>query len=312
MTDDQTTRDAVYAMGYTEDELHRLPDQGQLYASSTRALLLDAGIGPGMRVLDVGCGPGDVSLLVAERVSPTGEVVGVDTNDRVLRLARARASASGATHVRFVQTDLRELRVDTLFDAVVGRFVLMYLADPADVVHRVARYVCPGGVVAFQEFQFEFTPLGSASLPLFEQFRSWGLAVFSTGWRRHQHWPEIASDLSGRGAARAVAASGRVHRGSWGRTCGKSRSQQSALSASPGRAVRNRNRRGGGHRDLFAAHLAELNTSGAVHVLPRRCLLGPARPTRKSQRNPRLRLGFQSTSRASAPYAASVWTSAIR
>jgi SAM-dependent methyltransferase len=131
-----------------------------------------------MRVLDVGCGPGDVSVPLAERVGRDGEVVGVDTNDRVLQLARARASASGATQVRFVHTDLRELPVDTLFDAVVGRFVLMYLADPADVVRRVAQYVRPGGVVAFQEFQFEFTPLASAPVPLFDQFRSWGLAVF--------------------------------------------------------------------------------------------------------------------------------------
>jgi ubiquinone/menaquinone biosynthesis C-methylase UbiE len=123
-----------------------------------------------------------VSLLVAERVGPTGEVVGVDTNDRVLQLARARVSANGATQVRFVQTDLRDFPVDALFDAVVGRFVLMYLADPADVVRRVAQppraYVRPGGVVAFQEFQFEFTPLASAPVPLFDQFRSWGNAVF--------------------------------------------------------------------------------------------------------------------------------------
>jgi ubiquinone/menaquinone biosynthesis C-methylase UbiE len=100
MTQGQTGRDAIYALGYTEDELRRLTDQGQLYASSTRALLLDAGIGPGMSVLDVRCGPGDVSLLAAERVGPKGEVVGVDTNDRVLQLARARVSASGATQVR--------------------------------------------------------------------------------------------------------------------------------------------------------------------------------------------------------------------
>jgi SAM-dependent methyltransferase len=119
-----------------------------------------------------------VSLLAAERVGPTGEVVGLDTNDRVLDLARARASANGATQVRFVQTDLREFPVDTLFDAVVGRFVLMYLADRAGVVRRVAQYVRPGGVVAFQEFQFEFTPLASAPVPVFEQFLSWGLAVF--------------------------------------------------------------------------------------------------------------------------------------
>jgi hypothetical protein len=56
MTQGQTGRDAIYTMGYTEDESRRLTDQGQLFASSTRALLLEAGIGPGMRVLDVAAG----------------------------------------------------------------------------------------------------------------------------------------------------------------------------------------------------------------------------------------------------------------
>jgi hypothetical protein len=51
-----------------------------------------------------------------------------------------------------------------LFDAMVGRFVLMYLADPADVVRWVAQYVRPGGAAAFQEFQFEFIPLTSRAL----------------------------------------------------------------------------------------------------------------------------------------------------
>ena len=268
MTQGQTGRDAIYALGYTEEELQRLTDQEQLYASSTRALLLDAGIGPGMRVLDVGCGPGDVSLLVAERVGSTGEVVGVDTNDRVLQLARARVSASGATHFRFVQTDVREFRVDDLFDAVVGRFVLMYLADPADVVRRVAQYVRPGGIVAFQEFQFEFTSLGSAPLRLFEQFRSWGLAVFqragidtSMGLRLRRIFldaglsaPSLHLDgyLAAPGdelAARVVANSLRS---------ALPLVEQFGIATAAEVDI-----------DTFAQrYLAELDTSGAVHMLP--------------------------------------------
>ncbi|MBV9601086.1 MAG: class I SAM-dependent methyltransferase [Chloroflexi bacterium] len=268
MTHDQTGRDAIYAMGYTEDELRRLTDQGQLYASSTRALLLDAGIGHGMHVLDVGCGPGDVSLLVAERVGASGEVIGVDTNERVLQLARARVSASGFTQARFVNSDLREFPADTLFDAVVGRFVLMYLADPADVVRRVAQYVRPGGAVAFQEFQFEFTSLGSAPLPLFEQFRSWGLAVFrragvdtSIGLKLRQIFldaglpgPSLQLDgyIAGPGdelAARVVANSLRS---------ALPLVEQFGIATAAEVDI-----------DTFAQrYLAELNTSGAVHMLP--------------------------------------------
>jgi cyclopropane fatty-acyl-phospholipid synthase-like methyltransferase len=82
--------DPIYVMGFTESEVQRLTDQGRLAAPYTRALLLEAGVGPGMRVLDVGCGAGDVSLLAAELVGPSGEVVGLDINARALELARAR------------------------------------------------------------------------------------------------------------------------------------------------------------------------------------------------------------------------------
>jgi SAM-dependent methyltransferase len=221
-----------------------------------------------MRVLDVGCGPGDVSLLVAERVGPTGEVVGVDTNDRVLQLARARVSASCTTPARFVQMDLREFPVEALFDAVVGRFVLMYLADPPNVVRRVAQYVRPGGVVAFQEFQFEFTPLGSAHVPLFDQFRSWGNAVFrragvdtSMGLRLRQVFldaglpaPSLHLDgyMAGPGdelAARVVANSLRS---------GLPLVEQFGIATAAEVDI-----------DTFAQrYLAELATSGTVHMLP--------------------------------------------
>jgi SAM-dependent methyltransferase len=165
-------------MGFTESEVQRLTDQGRLAAPYTRALLLEAGVRPGMRVLDVGCGAGDVSLLAAELVGPSGEVVGLDINARALELARARAAAIGATQVTFVQADLREFPVDTLFDVAVGRLVLMYLADPAGVVRRVAQHVRPGGIVAFQELQIEHASLASSPVPLWDQWHSWILQAF--------------------------------------------------------------------------------------------------------------------------------------
>jgi SAM-dependent methyltransferase len=174
--------DPIYVMGFTESEVQRLTDQGRLAAPYTRALLLEAGVGPGMRVLDVGCGAGDVSLLAAELVGPSGEVVGLDINARALELARARAAAIGAAQVRFVQADLREFPVDTLFDVAVGRLVLMYLADPAGVVRSVAQHVRPGGIVAFQELQIEHASLASAPVPLWDQWHSWILQAF-----RHSH-----------------------------------------------------------------------------------------------------------------------------
>ncbi|MBV9169440.1 MAG: class I SAM-dependent methyltransferase, partial [Chloroflexi bacterium] len=81
----------------------------------------------------------------------------MDTNARALELAQARAVASGAKQVRFVESDVREFPVERSFDAVVGRFVLMYLADPAGVLRRLAGHLGADGILAFQEFQIERT-----------------------------------------------------------------------------------------------------------------------------------------------------------
>jgi ubiquinone/menaquinone biosynthesis C-methylase UbiE len=80
------TQDPGYVMGRSDHETRRLTHQAQLYGPITRRLLLDAGIGPGMRVLDVGSGAGDVALLLADVVGPTGEVVGIDTNTDILEV----------------------------------------------------------------------------------------------------------------------------------------------------------------------------------------------------------------------------------
>src|SRR5262249_49883839 len=143
--------DPVYVMGRSEDEARRLEEQASLIEPATRALFAAAGLAPGMRVLDVGCGPGDVALLAAELVGPSGSVVGVDVTPAVGATARARAHARGLTRVSFRAGDLRAVELDDVFDAVVGRFVLMYQADPAASLRAVLRAVRDGGLAVFHE-----------------------------------------------------------------------------------------------------------------------------------------------------------------
>jgi SAM-dependent methyltransferase len=104
-----------------------------------------------MRVLDVGCGAGDVSLLLARMVGPSGAVVGVDRSEEAIAMATARAQAMGLAHVRFSQGDIEDISLDQPVDAAVGRFVLMYSSEPSNALRRVAANVRPGGIVAFQE-----------------------------------------------------------------------------------------------------------------------------------------------------------------
>src|SRR3982751_3210893 len=81
----------LYELGSAAPEMARLAAISGLYGPMTGAWLDAAGIRPGMRVADLGCGPGDVTLAAAERVGPTGAVVGVDDAARPLERARRPA-----------------------------------------------------------------------------------------------------------------------------------------------------------------------------------------------------------------------------
>lgn len=139
-----------YVLGHDPEELARLERQAVMYGAATRRLFEAAGIGPGQRVLDLGCGAGDVSLLAGELVGPGGVVIGVDRAAAAITAARRRADARGFAHVRFLEGELETLALDPV-DAVVGRFVLMHQPDPARTLAHAASAVRGGGVVAVME-----------------------------------------------------------------------------------------------------------------------------------------------------------------
>ncbi|WP_426512733.1 class I SAM-dependent methyltransferase [Dactylosporangium sp. McL0621] len=159
-----TDGDPAYALARTQEEYARLGRQAVFLHGTTERLFRAAGLAPGMRVLDVGSGSGDVALLAAELVGPEGEVVGVDVDPAVLRVACGRAESLGLANVRFVEGDVRGAELDGPFDAAVGRLVLMYRADPAEALRHVAERVRPGGVIAFQEIDLD-PDIPARSLP---------------------------------------------------------------------------------------------------------------------------------------------------
>lgn len=108
-----------------------------------------------MRVLDVGCGAGDVAFVAARLVGPAGAVLGIDRSPESVALASRRAEAAGVGNVTFHACDIGEFTSTTRVDALVGRLVLMYSPDPAALVRRLTALVRPGGIVTFQEFDFD-------------------------------------------------------------------------------------------------------------------------------------------------------------
>ncbi|MEO7715938.1 MAG: methyltransferase domain-containing protein, partial [Capsulimonas sp.] len=136
----------------------------------TERLLVDAGISPGMRVLDVGCGRGDVSLMAARLVGEIGQVLGVDRDPNPLVMARERGREFGLSNIAFAEDDLCALSPEYgTFDAIVGRRVLMYQSNPAHAIRSLARALRPGGLVVFQEHDATMTPGRLTPLPLHER-----------------------------------------------------------------------------------------------------------------------------------------------
>ena len=173
----------AYPLGYSEQEARRLTEQGALLSAFTEDLLRRAGIAPGMRVLDIGCGVGDVSILVAQLIGPSGSILGIDRAASSLDTAQRRAAALGLSGIRFQEADLADFEPEQEFDALVGRLVLLYLKDAPAVLRRLCRCVRSGGIVAFQEFDMSQVSQVPAS-ELFRRVGGWILKAFEIGGAR--------------------------------------------------------------------------------------------------------------------------------
>lgn len=158
---------STYILGHADVEVQRLLLQGRLYNDHTEHALRLAGLRPGMRVLDIGSGPGDVSLITARLVGPTGSVLGVDAAPAMVELAGARAAELGVTTTRFIHSAIDEITLEEPVDALVGRLILMHLPDPAATLRRLSSFVRPGGIVAFGENDITDTRC-VPDLPLYE------------------------------------------------------------------------------------------------------------------------------------------------
>src|SRR5262245_3367828 len=108
-----------YALGHSESELQRLIMQARFFGDLTRDVLQRAGVGSGMRILDAGCGAGDVSFLAASLVGAEGRVHGVDRSPEAIALAQQRAESAQLENVSFEVADLMQYESTVPFHAVI-------------------------------------------------------------------------------------------------------------------------------------------------------------------------------------------------
>lgn len=171
-TMDVSMSDTDYALGHAEAELRRLSTQARLIDPITRRFLEAAGIATGMRILDIGCGAGDVALLCGELVGPAGEVVGTDLALAAVERAERRVKNASSCRISFRQGDPADLNFDDPFDAIVGRYVLQFMPDPAQSLRGIVRHLRPGGIVVFHELDWDGAR-SSPSSPTYDQVCVW-------------------------------------------------------------------------------------------------------------------------------------------
>jgi ubiquinone/menaquinone biosynthesis C-methylase UbiE len=204
-----------YVLGNSEQEQARLKLQGHYLEGWTETFFLLAGIEPGMSVLDLGCGMGDVSLLAAKLVGTAGSVTGIDRDPVVIKKARERVleEKHGAS-IELIQTALLNFRAEESFDAVVGRYVLFYQPDPVAAIAHAARQVRPGGIVVFHEMDFVDRVRSLPGETLFERMYTLLIETFLRGGAHGDlglhltrlfldaglPWPEIKAEVPVGGA----------------------------------------------------------------------------------------------------------------
>jgi SAM-dependent methyltransferase len=133
-----------------------------------------------MRVADLGCGSGDVTMEIARIIEP-GLAIGIDKDEVKLALARQEAEARGVENVSFRALNLHEWIEPSAYDAVYTRFVLQHLTDPGEMLQRMWRSVRPGGSLIVEDADLDSwaSDPDSDGLTLFQRWyaellRRWG------------------------------------------------------------------------------------------------------------------------------------------
>jgi len=175
---------AAFAGGTTDAERRRLDLQAEMYGRLSDWTLDALGLAPGQRVADLGCGTGAFLLLMAERVGPTGRVIGVDRDARLL--AAAREQVAPYPWVELVDADALTFAPDRPFDAVHCRLVLLHQPTPQEFVAHMVTLTRPGGRLAAQDFDAD-GPTGAPTVlcyPPFPALERLGTAYLIASLRR--------------------------------------------------------------------------------------------------------------------------------
>ena len=140
-----------YVLATGDAAANRLRILHNVYGPGARALLSRAGIRPGMKVVDLGCGVGMTTQLLAELVGPSGEVIGVDYSAAQVEQAQALLPKK-FSNVRFIEASATDTGLPReAFDLVYSRFLLIHLQDPEAALRETQELLKPQGIIAIED-----------------------------------------------------------------------------------------------------------------------------------------------------------------
>ena len=197
MTAAENAQDATppgdYVLGTEDAEIERLGLQHRVWREAALAAWRRAGLTEGMRVLDVGAGPGWATLDLAEMVGPRGEVFAIERSPRFAAHHRAMMRQRGLAQVRLTEADLMTPPPVSGYDFAWCRWVASFVASPDALVRWLASALRHGGRVVFHEYvayeSWSYLP----PRPALQEFRR---TVVET-WRADGGEPDIAAPLTG-------------------------------------------------------------------------------------------------------------------
>jgi SAM-dependent methyltransferase len=170
----------LYLLGGSAAEEARLQRQAEELEGEARWLLGQLSLRPGMRAIDLGCGPRGIVDLLAEAVGPTGAVVGLERREQAVASARRFVADRGLANVRIVEGDAKATGLPRAsFDVVHARLVLCNVPEPERVVEEMVALARPGGMVASYEADYVShvcDPPSAAWSRLFDVFESYSRA----------------------------------------------------------------------------------------------------------------------------------------
>ncbi|PCI08121.1 hypothetical protein COB72_08970 [bacterium] len=193
------TNEPEYVLGTNDAELHRLGFQHRLWFVPAHRLWERAGIAPGKQILDVGCGPGFASLDMAQIVTHTGRVVGVDESPPYIEFANQQAQDRKLPHASFhigdvthIDQVLAEQGVEPgSFDIAYIRWVMCFVDDPTTTINSIVKMLKPGGKLLIQDY-FNYDSMRVS--PISEAFET-VIAAIAKSWQEHGGDTDIMGKL---------------------------------------------------------------------------------------------------------------------